>query len=136
MSRKRPPCKCAILEPMLPNFLFPEQAVTKEGEGPSLPLEDAAGKPIQVTLGITDIVEQESLDVAIYGSASGIEWGAKPLTAFPQKFYKGISTILLDLSSTPDVAHLKVKYKPSRWGHWTNGPMFKFYVFAERVTAG
>ena len=121
---------------MLPNFLFPEQAVTKDGEGPSLALDDAMGKVIQLTLGITEVVEQESLDVSVFGSASGIEWGARPLIAFPQKFYKGVYTVLLDLTATPDIAHCKIKYKMNRWGHWTTGPMFKFYVFAEALPAG
>ena len=116
---------------MLPNFLFPEQAVTKDGEGPAVEIDDAAGQVIQLTLGITDAIEQESLEVAVYGSAAGVEWGVKPLTSYPQKFYKGMYTILLDLTPTPDVRFLKVKYKTNRWGHWTTGPMFKFFVFAE-----
>ena len=116
---------------MLPNYLFPEQAVTKDGEGPSIDVESAAGKSIQVTLGVTDVVEQESLDVAIYGSADGNEWGAKPVTAFPQKFYKGLYSIVLDLTPAPDIRFLKIKYTLHRWGHWTSGPNFKFFVFAE-----
>jgi hypothetical protein len=117
---------------MLPDFLFPETAVTgKEGEGPAIPIGNAAGSIIQVTLGITEIVEQESLEVGIYGSAGGSDWSAKPLTDFAQKFYKGVHTILLDLSSAPDISHLKIKYKMNRWGHWKDAPMFKFYVFAE-----
>jgi hypothetical protein len=81
------------------------------------------------------VVEQASLDVNIFGSADGTEWTAKPLLAFPQKFYKGLYTVLLDLSATPDVRFLKVKYKPARWGHWTTPPQFRFYVFAEVLSA-
>ena len=116
---------------MLPDFLFPELAVSAEGEGQAVELGGSAGQTLQLTLGITDLVEQESLDVAVYGSGDGAEWTPKPLVAFPQKFYKGLSTILLDLSPVPDVRQLKVKYKMNRWGNWTDGPMFKFYVFAE-----
>jgi hypothetical protein len=116
---------------MLPNFLFPETDVQKDGEGPVVPVEDAAGKTMQVTLGITDAIEQESLEVAVYGSVNGTDWPAKPLVSFPQKFYKGLYTILLDLAQTPDVRFINIKYKMGRWGHWTTGPRFKFYVFAE-----
>jgi hypothetical protein len=116
---------------MLPNFLFPEEEVAKEGEGKPVPVNGDAGKILQVTLGITDAIEQESLEVMIFGSADGTEWQGKPLLAFPQKFYKGVYTILLDLTATPDVRYLKVKYKAIRWGHWTAGPSFKFYIFAE-----
>ena len=116
---------------MLPDFLFPEQTMATEGEGPPLGIEEAAGNAVQLTLGITDSVEQQSLDVAIYGSSDGVEWSVKPLTTFQQKFYKGMYTILLDLSSMPDIRYLKVKYKMNRWGCWTSGPLFKFFVFAE-----
>ena len=123
---------------MLPNFLFPEQLVTSNSEGPALDISDRTGTVIQLTLGITDIVEQESLDVAVFGSVNGEEWGVKSLTTFPQKFYKGMYTILLDLTATPDIRFLKIKYTMNRWGHWTTGPAFKFFVFAEPlpVTAG
>jgi hypothetical protein len=120
---------------MLPNFLFPETEVRKDGEGPVLALENATVNTLQLTLGITEAVEQESLDVLVFGSTDGTEWGAKPLLAFQQKFYTGTYTMLLDLSATPDVRFLKVKYKAARWGHWTTGPQFKFYVFAEALAA-
>jgi hypothetical protein len=120
---------------MLPNFLFPETEVQKDGEGPVVPVEGAAGKTIQLTLGIAGAIEQASLEVAVYGSADGTEWTAKPIVAFPQKFYKGVYTILLDLSQAPDVRFLKAKYKLGRWGHWTTGPEFKFYVYAELLNA-
>jgi len=38
-----------------------------------------------LTLGITRIIEQESLDVSIWGSANNAEWGAKPLLSFSAK---------------------------------------------------
>ena len=116
---------------MLPNFLFPEQAVTQDGEGAVVEIGAAAGNIIQLTLGITDVIEQESLDVTVHGSSGGTEWSAKPIATFPQKFYKGMYTILLDLTAAPDTQFLKVKYTVNRWGHWTTGPMFKFFVFAE-----
>jgi hypothetical protein len=118
---------------MLPNFVFPETEVRKDGEGPAVPVEDAAGKTLQLTLGITEVVEQESLEVAVHGSADASAWTAKPLASFPPKFYTGVHTVLLDLSATPDIQFLQVKYKASRWGHWTTGPVFRFYVFAEPV---
>jgi len=41
-----------------------------------------------LTLAITNIIEQESLDVSIFGSADGATWDPKPVAAFPQKFYR------------------------------------------------
>jgi hypothetical protein len=118
---------------MLPNFLFPEQTVTDNGEGPTVDLGDAQGTTLQLTLGITDLNEQVSLDVMIHGSVDGEDWSAKPLTAFPQKFYKGVYSIFLDLSDQPEIRSLKVKYKTHRWGHWTEGPRLVIYVFAETL---
>lgn len=128
--------QCTLeVQPMLPNFLFPEAEVQKDGEGLAVPVEDAAGQTLQLTLGVTDITEQSSLDVMVFGSADGAAWSAKPLVSYPQKFYKGVYTMLLDLSEAPETRHLKVKYKAARWGHWTTPPTVNFYVFAEQLKA-
>ena len=113
------------------NFLVPETKVEQNGTGPALDLGSAAGKTLVLSLGITEIVEQESLDVSIWGSADGKEWGAQPLTAFPQKFYAGVYTILLDLSGHPEVRQLQVRWQVARWGVGSTKPMFAFYLFAE-----
>jgi hypothetical protein len=116
---------------MLPNFLVEEQTVEKDGEGPIVALETAAGRTLALTLGITDVQEQQSLDIQIFGSADGAEFGPKPLTAFAQQFYKGISTANLDLAATPDIHYLRARWKVGRWGHSVDAPVFRFYVFAE-----
>ncbi len=91
----------------------------------------AAGSMVLLTLGIVDIVEQESLDVTISGSADGETWGDKPLREFPQKFYAGTYQILMDLSAHAEVKFLRAEWKVARWGVGEQTPMFKFYVFAE-----
>ncbi len=113
------------------NFLLPETTVEKEGAGPALEVGSSAGRMLMLTMGITKIVEQESLDVSIWGSGDGNEWGATPLTEFPQKFYAGIYTILVDLASRPEVRHLQARWKLGRWGVGSTTPMFRFYIFAE-----
>ena len=82
---------------MLDVFLVPEITVEAEGESQPIALGNNAGKSYLLTLAITKIVEQESLDVSVWGSVDGNDWGTKPLTAFPQKFYEGIYQIFLDL---------------------------------------
>jgi hypothetical protein len=118
---------------MLPSFLVEEQTVEKDGQGPVIALDSDAGTTLALTLGITDVKEQQSLDVQIFGSADGAEFGPKPLTAFAQQFYKGISTTTVDLSSMPDLRYLQARWKVGRWGHSADAPMFRFYVFAETV---
>ena len=61
----------------------------------------AAGRVFLLTLEITKIIEQESLDLSIFGSADGATWGAKSLVSYPQKFYCGQSPLLLDLTAHP-----------------------------------
>ena len=117
---------------MLPAFIIPEQTVDANGTSEAVELGDASGQTLLLTLGITDIVEQESLDISISGSADGEEWGEEKLRAFPQKFYRGTSSILLDLSQHADVKLLRVDWAVHRWGVGSKTPMFKFYVFAEK----
>ncbi|HTQ57436.1 MAG TPA: hypothetical protein VMI94_23365 [Bryobacteraceae bacterium] len=116
---------------MLPGFLLPETTIREAGNGPGVDLGDSRGGPILLTLGITRIIEQESLDVSIWGSADNNEWGARPLTSFPQKFYCGTYQILLDLRSQPEVQFLRVKYQAQRWGKGEPKPLFDAYVFAQ-----
>src|SRR5712691_11059917 len=118
---------------MLPDFLLPETTIQEAGTGPELSLGDSHGGLIVLTLGITRIIEQESLDVSIWGSVDGAEWGAKPLIAFPQKFYCGTYQLLLDLRERPDIKFLRAKWQANRWGKGSPKPLFGIYVFAKRV---
>ena len=118
---------------MLTTFMLPETVVREAGTGPALDLGDAQGGLVLVTVGITRIVEQESLDVSIWGSADNVEWGAKPLMTFPQKFYCGTYQLLLDLKAHPDVKHLRAKWQVRRWGRGDLKPMFGIYLFAQEV---
>ena len=118
---------------MLPNFLVPESEQRSNGESNVLELGPSQGKVISLTLGITRIIEQESLDVAILGSADGENWDAKPLISFPQKFYCGTYAILLDLSKHPEIGFLKARWKMNRWGRGKAQPLFEFYLFVEET---
>ncbi len=116
---------------MLPNFLIPETIVREAGKGPEIPVSPNS-KTLLVTLGINRIMEQESLDIAIEGSSDGTTW--KPLVRFPQKFYCGTYTVVLDLSKQSDVQVIRADYKVNRWGRGDTRPLFGLYVFAEDTT--
>lgn len=118
---------------MLPNFLLPEQVVRQNGSGPTIEIGDSAGDVVSLTLGIHRTIEQQSLDLSIAGSADGETWGDKPLAAFPQKFYCGVYSLIVDLSERPDVRYLRVDWKVNRWGRGEPTPLFGIYVFAEPV---
>jgi hypothetical protein len=115
---------------MLPQFLLPETVARQDGMGTEMPFER---KIVQLTLGITRIIEQESLEVSVWGSAEGEQW--RPLVAFPQKSYCGSYSLVLDMTSQPDVQYLRAQWKMGRWtrglNHDERAPLFGFYVRAE-----
>jgi hypothetical protein len=115
-------------------FLQPPTTITANGQSESVDLNSLQGRPLLLRLGITRVVEQESLDVAIHGSADGETWSAAPLASFPQKFYEGTSQLVLDLSATADVRYLRAQWKVNRWGRGDLTPSFDFYVGAEDLT--
>ena len=119
---------------MLPQFLLPETTVREAGTGGILDLGDLQGETLILTLGITRIIEQESIDISIWGSADGSEWGTKPLAAFPQKFYCGTYQMLLDLADRP-VRYLKATWQVSRWGKGDPKPLFGLYLFVQAMQA-
>jgi hypothetical protein len=116
---------------MLPQFLLPETTIRDAGKGPEFQLGEHQGKCLVLTLGITRIIEQESIDLSIWGSADGTNWGTAPLAAFPQKFYCGTYQLVVDLSDRPEVSHLRVGWAVNRWGKGSLKPMFGLYVFAQ-----
>jgi hypothetical protein len=118
---------------MLPRFLLPETTVREAGAGPEIHLGEHHGGYLVLTLGITRIIEQESIDLSIWGSSDGTDWGAKPLATFPQKFYCGTYQIILDLTDRPTIAHLRVKWAVSRWGKGNPNPLFGIYVFVQEM---
>jgi hypothetical protein len=120
---------------MLPNFLLPESIARSDGKGPEIDLGPKRGKLLVLTLGITRILEQESLEVSVWGSADGENWGPRPLSTYPPKFYCGIYSILLNLVSRPDVRFLRVQWKMSTWSRQDMSPMFGFYLYAEESGA-
>ncbi len=116
---------------MLPTFLLEEQVVRQDSAGPAIDLGENAPSFLYLTLGITRIIEQESLDLSIWASPDGTNWGDKPVVAFPQKFYCGVYTLLLDLSAHPGAHYLRAQWKVSRWGRGEPTPLFEMYVFVQ-----
>ena len=119
---------------MIGAFLVPEKTVaTAKGDGPTLDLSAATTRVFLLTLGITDIVEQEALDVSIQATSDGAAFDAKPVAAFPQKFYRGETPLLVDLSAKPEVKAIRAHWEVNRWGRGTETPMFEFCVTVREV---
>ncbi len=112
-------------------LILPENEARQDGSSGDIPLEAGRGKPLLLTLGITRIVEQESLELSLWGSTDKERW--RLLETFPRKFYCGTYSLLLDLTRHPDVRYLRAQWKMSRWGRGESTPLFGFYLAAEEA---
>ena|SRR5579863_7219918 len=111
-------------------FLLPETVAHENGRGPEIAL-DSSGSPMRLTLGITRIIEDEYLEVSLWGSVDALQW--RPLAAFPPKFYCGDYSLLLDLSRNPDVRYLRAQWKMDCRLPGERKPLFGFHVTAEQM---
>jgi hypothetical protein len=119
---------------MVNAFLVPEKTVVSaKGDGTATDVSGAAHRVFLLTLTITNIVEQESLDVSIQGSSDGSTWNPKPLTTFPQKFYRGEHPLLLDLGDRKEVKFVRAHWEVYRWGRGSPTPSFEFSVSIKEV---
>jgi hypothetical protein len=119
---------------MIEAFLVPENTVvTAKGDGPVVNLSAATTRVFLLNLAITNIIEQEALDVAIQTSSDGTTFDPKPAAAFPQKFYCGETPLLVDLSSKPEVKAIRAHWEVVRWGRGSEAPMFEFCVTLREV---
>ena len=115
-------------------LLVPEKTVVNaKGDGPALDISGATNRVFLLTLDIANIIEQEALDVSIYGSVDGATWGVKPLVAFPQKFYRGQHPLLLDLTGHAETKFIRAHWQVNRWGRGTETPMFEFHLAIREV---
>src|SRR5579871_3265769 len=100
---------------MLPEFLLPETTVREAGKGLVISVPRERSGKLLLTLGITRIIEHEGIDISVWGSPDGQDWGVRPLVSFPQKFYCGTYQIQLDLANRPDVRYLRAQWQVTRW---------------------
>ena len=121
----------------MPELFVPEIIAREDGASDEIALGKTSGKPLLLTLCITQMLEQESLDVSIWGSADGEQW--RQIAAYPQKFYCGTYLLLVDLAHQTHIRYLRVQWRMGRWGETETKPVAGFYVAAEELkyqTAG
>ena len=120
---------------MIDAELVPAKTVVNaKGDGATVDISGASNRVFLLTLAITEIIEQESLDVMVYGSPDGATWPPKSMTSFPQKFYRGQYPMLIDLTQHADVKMLRAHWETNRWGRGTETPMFEFHVTVKEVS--
>jgi hypothetical protein len=102
----------------------PNTKMQANGDGDSFDVSRSSTRTFLCLLTVTDQMEQESLDVSIYGSADGATWTPKPLLKLPQQFYRGQSKMILDLSLRPEIKFTRARWELNRWGRGAPLPMF------------
>ena len=121
---------------MIDTVLIPESTViTSKGDGAAVDVSGAANRVLLVTLNISEAIEQEAIELSVFGSADGEAWPAKPIAALPQKFYTGQYPLLLDVSTQPEVKFLRAHWEVNRWGRGPETPKFTVGATLKEVPA-
>src|SRR5258708_14697180 len=101
-----------------------DQRMEASADGAEFDISASATRTFLCRLTVTDQIEQESLDVSIWGSADGEIWTKKPLLKLPQQFYRGTTKMILDLSLRPETKFIRARWELFRWGRVAPLPMF------------
>jgi hypothetical protein len=102
----------------------PGTRLTSNGEGQSFEISASQTRTFLCSMEITDQMEQESVDISVWGSADVQDWGKMPLLKMPQRFYRGETRQVLDLSLKSEIRFIRAKYELTRWGRVAPHPMF------------
>src|SRR5271169_1066676 len=105
-------------------LIAPGTRLTANGEGQPVDITASSTRTFLCSMEITGQLEQESVDLSIWGSADGQDWGKFPLLKMPQRFYRGETRQVLDLSLQPNVRFLRAKWELARWGRVAPHPVF------------
>jgi hypothetical protein len=119
---------------MIDTSLVAEKTVVSaKGDGSSIELSGPNDRVFLLTLDITRIIEQESLELSIMGSVDGATWDPKPVVTFAQKFYCGQYPLLFDLAQQPNVKFIRAHWEVARWGRGSETPIFEFGLKLKEV---
>ena len=116
--------------------LMPQATLVQEnGHGEAVDIRSSATRTFYCVMNIREQIEQESVDVSIWGSADGETWGTHPVLKLPQQFYKGETRAVLDLTLVPNVNFIRAAWDLNRWGRVAPLPMFVLGLRLEEVPA-
>ncbi len=106
------------------DLIPPGTRLTANGEGQPYEIAASETRTFLCSMFIDDQIEQESVDISVWGSADGQDWGKMPLLKMPQRFYRGETRQILDLTLKPELRFLRAKWDLARWGRVAPHPMF------------
>ncbi len=117
------------------DLIAPGTLLEQNGHGEAVDIRSSATRTFYCTMVIRDQIEQESVDVAIWGSADGENWGTHPLLKLPQQFYRGETRAVLELTLVPEVNFIRAGWDLNRWGRVAPTPMFVLGVHLAEMPA-
>jgi len=117
------------------NLIPPSTLVRESGHGEAMDVRASTTRTFFCTLLINDQIEQESVDVSIWGSADGENWSTQPVLKLPQQFYRGETRAVLDLTLVPNVNFIRAGWDLNRWGRVAPLPMFVLGLHLAEVPA-
>jgi len=116
--------------------LIPNNTLVKEsGVGAAVDIRASQTRTFFCVMVIADQIEQESVDVSIWGSADGENWGTHPLLKLPQQFYRGETRAVLDLALVPEVNFIRAVWDLNRWGRGAPLPAFVLGLHLKEIPA-
>jgi hypothetical protein len=116
--------------------LIPQGTLVKEnGTGAVLDVRASQTRTFFCVMEITEQIEQESVDVSIWGSADGENWGTHPILKLPQQFYRGETRAVLELTLVPGTNFIRAAWELTRWGRVAPLPMFVLGLHLTEIPA-
>lgn len=118
---------------MLDSFLIPARTVvTAKGDSEPLDISSINSSALLVTLSITSVVEQESIELGVFTSTDGVTWEPKPVATLAQKFYAGEYPLLVNLS-LGNRKFIRAHWEVNRWGRGSVTPHFEIGIRAREI---
>lgn len=116
---------------MRPFVLLPEETVRENGHSSEVALGPFRGSVLHITLTITRMMEQQTLELILWGSSSGADWNV--LATLPHRHYCGVYHDTIDLTEHPEVSLLRVEWRLRSWSHTASSRLVTFSLAAEEV---
>jgi hypothetical protein len=117
------------------DLIPPNTLVEENGNGSAVDVSGSSTRTFFCIMLITDQIEQESIDLSIWGSVDGEAWGTHPILKLPQRFYRGETRAVLELQLRPDVKFIRARWDLNRWGRVAPLPMFRVGLHLTEVPA-
>jgi len=132
---------CIVLESGASGLIVPLEfaliaagsRLESNGDGEVFAIAESESRTFLCWLTVTEQIEQESLEVSIWGSKDGQEFGKRPMLRFPQRFYCGTAKMVLDLSLRGEVKFVRARWEVNRWGRVAPTALFVAGLELEEV---